>query len=119
MPGAATVTAVDDMGVTVVAVHGDLDAAGAPVLRRHLDDLLAAGRRDFVVDLAGVELVEGAGFRALVEFFTRVRIGHGDVRVCALRPPVGRVFALLHLDRVFDTFPHRDAAVASFGPGAG
>lgn len=73
-----------------------------------------------MVDLAGVEVVDGSGFRQLVRFFTRVRIGHGDVRVCALRPPVRRMFELLRLDRVFDTFDDRDAAVASFGlPDAG
>ena len=110
-----TVTTAEDRGVAVVVVHGDLDAAGAPVLRRHLDDLLAGGRRDFVVDLAAVDVVEGAGFRALVGFFTRVRIGHGDVRLCALQTPVRRVFERLRLDRVFDTFDDRPAAVASFG----
>jgi len=119
-PGATTVTATDDRGVVVVTVHGDLDAAAAPVLRRHLDDLLVAGRRNFVVDLAAVGLVDGSGFRALVGFFTRVRIGHGDVRVCALQPQVARVFELLRLHRVFDAFADRDAAVAGFGlPGEG
>lgn len=115
-----TVTTSDEQGVTVVAVAGDLDAEGAPDLRHRLDDLLATGRRDFVVDLADVELVDGSGLRALVGFFTRVRIGHGDVRVCALAPRVRRVFELLGLHRVFDTFADRGAAVASFGlPGEG
>ncbi len=100
--------------VAVVVVSGDVDAATAPQLRQQFDDLLADGQQDFVIDLSGVKFMDSSGLAALVQLFKRVRIGHGDVRLCGLQPEVGRIFELTRLNRVFDIFPDRAEAVASF-----
>lgn len=100
--------------VAVVVVAGEVDAASAPGLREQFDDLLAEGQQNFVIDLAGVGFMDSSGLASLVQLFKRVRIGHGDVRLCGLQPEVSRVFELTRLDRVFDVFPDRAGAVASF-----
>jgi anti-sigma B factor antagonist len=104
-----------DAGVTVVTVSGDLEAGTAPALRDRLDGLLAEGVQNFVVDLGGVRFMDSAGIATLVQLFKRVRIGHGDVRLCSLQPSVEKIFKLVRLHRVFDTFPDRPAAVESYG----
>lgn len=105
-------------GVAVVAVAGEIDAANVSALRGHLDDLLAKGEHNFVIDLTDVAFMDSSGLATLVQLFKRVRIGEGDVRLCGLQPKVERVFELIRLDRVFDTFAAREDAVASFsGPG--
>ena len=101
---------------TIVAVAGDVDAGSAPDLRRLLDDLLVQGDHNFVVDLTGVEFMDSSGMATLVQLFKRVRVGEGDVRLCGLQPKVRRVFELIRLDRVFDSFPTRKEAIASFEP---
>ncbi len=100
--------------VTIVAVAGDLEASTAPALRSQLDKLLAEGAQRFVIDLARVRFMDSAGIATLVQLFKRVRIGHGDVRLAAIQPSVERIFKLVRLHRVFDTYPDRSAAVGSF-----
>lgn len=103
--------------VTVVSVTGDIEAGSAPELRDRLDALLADGAQRFVIDLEGVRFMDSAGIATLVQLFKRVRIGHGDVRLCCLQPGVEKIFRLVRLHRVFDTHPDRATAVASFAAG--
>jgi anti-sigma B factor antagonist len=50
--------------VTVTAV-GEIDSTSAPVLREHLEALLAGGVEEFVVDLVGVTFLDSAGLCVL------------------------------------------------------
>jgi anti-sigma B factor antagonist len=53
-----------DNGVVVVA--GELSLAEAPILERHLADVLAKASSTVVVDLAGVEFIDSTGLSVLV-----------------------------------------------------
>lgn len=109
------VTVDHEDATVVVTPNGEVDAGTAPQLRAVLDDLLVQGFHNFVIDLSEVDFIDSSGIATLVQLFKRVRIGEGDVRVCGLQAKVQRVFALIRLDRVFDTFDRRAEAVASFG----
>ncbi len=101
--------------VVIVIVAGEVDAETAPQLRDQFDDLLTRKEQNFVIDLSQVSFMDSSGLASLVQLFKRVRIGHGDVRLCGLQPEVSRIFELTRLHRVFETFPDRAAAVSSFG----
>ncbi len=103
-------------GVAVVALGGDVDADHAGQLHAALGELLAAGVHNFVIDLSGVKVIDGTGLAELVNFFKRVRIGPGDVRLCGFPTWVTVMFAMTRLNKVFAKFESRDAAVASFAP---
>jgi anti-sigma B factor antagonist len=108
------VTVEHEGDVAVVRVEGDLDASGAPNLKDELEALLAAGQRDFVIDLAQVHFMDSAGIATLVQLFKRVRTGDGDVRLAGVQPQVEKIFRLVRLDRIFKVYPACDGAVASF-----
>jgi len=110
------VTTENEDGVAVVVVNGGLVAGHADRLAESFAGLLALGTHNFVVDLSEMGVVDSSGLATLVELFKRVRIGPGDVRLCGLQPWVKVVFVLTRLNRVFDTFDDRAAAVASFSP---
>ena len=101
-------------GIVIVAVEGDIDSETAPQLRELFDKLLGQGEQSYVIDVAGVELIDSSGLAAFVRLFKRVRIGEGDVRLCGLRPGASKVFELTRLNRVFDIFENRAEAVESF-----
>ena len=104
-------------GVAVVTLSGEVNADNAAQLDAAFGDLLAgAGTHNFVVDLSGVVVIDGAGLAELVNFFKRVRIGPGDVRLCRFPTWVKVMFAMTRLNKVFDSFETREAAVASFAP---
>ena len=101
-------------GAALVSVSGDVDAASSHLLRVAFDELVAAGQHRFVIDLAGVPFMDSSGLATLVQLFKRVRIGEGDVRICALQPPVLRIFELVRLTRVFEIFETAEEAYASY-----
>ena len=101
-------------GFALVAVAGDVDAASVHLLRAAFDGLVADGEHRFAIDLAGVAFMDSSGLAALVQLFKRVRIGEGDVRICALQPAVLRVFELVRLTRVFQLFDTAEEACSSY-----
>jgi anti-anti-sigma factor len=103
-------------GVAVVTLGGEVSADNADQLHAALGALLAEGVHNFVIDLSGVVVIDGAGLAELVNFFKRVRIGPGDVRLCRFPTWVTVMFAMTRLNKVFDRFESREAAVASFAP---
>ncbi len=113
------VTTEREDGVAVVALTGTVDAEHAVQLHGALGELLAAGVHNFVIDLSGVVVIDGAGLAELVNLFKRVRIGPGDVRLCAFPTWVKVMFAMTRLNKVFNSFETREAAVASFAPAGG
>jgi anti-sigma B factor antagonist len=110
------VTTENEGGVAVVVLGGCVDAAHAEQLHGVFGGLLADGLHDFVIDLTDVKVVDGAGLAELVGLFKRVRIGPGDVRLCGSPPWVKVMFVMTRLNRVFQAFDDRAAAVASFRP---
>jgi anti-sigma B factor antagonist len=100
--------------IVVVVVQGELDANTAPDLRAKFEELVGQGENQYVIDLAGVPVMDSSGIAALVNLFKRVRIGAGDVKLCGIREEIMGIFQLTRLDRVFDIFDNRADAVASF-----
>ena len=95
---AATVFA--DGAVTVVALRGEADRATLHVVREALEDVIADGEGDVVVDLAQTEFMDTAALRTVLRA-RETLIGSG--RQLTLRSPsrpAGRllgVFGLGHL----------------------
>ncbi|MEO0812110.1 MAG: STAS domain-containing protein [Myxococcota bacterium] len=90
---------------TVVEMFGALDAAASREAREVFTSLLEQGKKEFVIDLTGVDFIDSSGLGALVGFFKKVRIGEGDVKLAGLRQPIMKIFELTHLDRVFTMIP--------------
>ncbi|NMO88183.1 STAS domain-containing protein [Actinomycetospora sp. TBRC 11914] len=88
-------------GVHVVAVVGDVDAAGVGAVRAGVDEAVGTGARTVVLDLTGVVLLASAGMTLLLEVDQDLR-GRG----CALLLVAGSVrsvrrpLAITGLDRV-------------------
>lgn len=107
-------TVIKEGDIAVVVVEGDLDASTAPGLRAKFEELIGQGENQYVIDLAGVPFMDSSGIAALVNLFKRVRIGHGDVKLCGIGEEILKIFQLTRLDRVFDIFDTRADAIASF-----
>ncbi|MBI2544031.1 MAG: STAS domain-containing protein [Candidatus Rokubacteria bacterium] len=101
-------------GATVVAVTGDLDTASARQMKQTLNDLLDQGKTRIVVDLFGVGYIDSAGLGELVRAMKRARNGAGDLRVCALRGNVLRIFELTRLNEGMGVYPTCREALAGW-----
>lgn len=87
-------------GEVVVFVTGEVDLAAIHALRAALDRAIAGGPR-VVVDLSGVEFVDGAAVGVLEQAFRRADAVGGEVCLRSPSPAVRRLLALLDLEGVF------------------
>ena len=100
--------------VDVLEIGGRFDAHVAPKIKDWQDQAGTSSR--VVVNLAGVSFIDSAGMAVLVHGMKRCRQAGGDMRLCAMQPPVRIIFELTNLDRAFEVCASENEAVAAFGP---
>lgn len=99
--------------VDVLVLSGRFDAHASLDAAKWLNDHVVPGR--VAVDLSDVNFIDSSGIGALVLGMKRCRAQGGDVRLFGLRQPVQIIFELTRLDRAFEIYASRDAALAAFG----
>jgi anti-sigma B factor antagonist len=104
-----------DVGAaSVLSLTGRL--AGEPdyrVLDAHIAALLAEGRLDVLLDLAGLAWVNSTGLGALVAAFDAVRRRGGRLKLCAVNDRVDDVLGGCGLYSMFEVHRTEEAALAS------
>jgi anti-sigma B factor antagonist len=101
-------------GHTVLAVRGEVDVYTAPRLRERIVELVSAGHRRIVVDLAGVEFLDSTGLGVLVGALKRVRSHEGDLSLVCRAP---RILDVLEITGLTNVFAIHDSVEAAVGPG--
>lgn len=91
----------DSDGWTVVAPVGELDLSSIPQVRQRIVQLVAAGTRQVVLDLGGVDFVDSAGVGLVVMVAKRLAAHSGELRLAAPTPGVWSVFELVGLDQLW------------------
>lgn len=107
--------------VTVLTLSGQmLLDDGDLAFGRYIRDLVGRGRSRIVVDLAGVTYIDSSGVGMLAAKLKTVRESGGDMRLLHLTRRSQRLFGMLKLITVFESFDDEAAAVRSFAsrPGA-
>ena len=100
----------------VVVIDGEMDNTVVSELHAVMDELVASGVQNYVIDLSRVTFMDSSGLAALASLYRRIRIGNGDVRLCNPPADVRRIMELTRFDRVFEIYTRREDAIASFGP---
>ena len=98
-------------GVRILALSGRLDTETAADVELALQDLLGAGERRYLVDLAGIGYVSSAGLRVLLALAKKLDGGRGELKLCGLNASVRQVFDMTGFNKLFAIFPNRDAAL--------
>lgn len=105
-------TSEEDLGsVRLVIVEGRVSSATAAELARVLTAQLLDGPRKVVIDLAGVDYINGAGLRAFETAAASLAASGGELVVCRLQPPVQVAFDLAGAIPKLTIAPSRDAAL--------
>lgn len=100
----------------LVKVWGRIDSATAPELEKTLMDLIEAGKKNIVVNLAEVDYISSAGMKALLWALMKVRklIPAGDVVIAEIKPKLKETFELIGFTHLFKFFDDDLQAVGSF-----
>ena|SRR5436305_3401260 len=102
-------------GVVVLDLAGRLTAgAGAKLLTETFRALEAEGRKNVLINFAGVDFIDSTGIGALMAGTEMIRRG-GQVRIMNSTGAVQQVFQITRLNRVFPNYADEQSALQSFG----
>jgi serine/threonine-protein kinase RsbW len=103
--------------VTVLPIHGRVDAVTAPQLSAQVREQIDAGARYVLLDLSHVTFLSSSGLRSLLLIRKELMTVGGELRLAALQPQVHEVFALTGFTQVFAIHATADEALDAFGQG--
>ncbi len=101
--------------VWIIDLEGRL-VAGDKALRTAIDDILADGHRNIVVNLVGVAAIDSSGVGDLVGSKKVAEKKGAQMKLLIAQGRVRHVLDTMLLLPVFDSFDDESAAVASFQP---
>jgi len=111
-----TITEQESGDVTTLMLVGQITLDdGDLALGRFVNDLVARGRQKIILDLGGVTYIDSAGVGMMAGKLKTVRERGGDMKLLNLTTRGQRLFGMMKLHLVFETFEDADMAVRSFG----
>ncbi|HQP42255.1 MAG TPA: STAS domain-containing protein [Thermoanaerobaculales bacterium] len=105
----------DHGDVRIVELSGKITIGSGDVkIRELIDESLAAGKKNLVLDLAGVSTIDFSGIGEMVACYTTVTKKGGHLKLLRLSPKINDILQVTQLITVFDVFDNEDEAVSSF-----
>jgi anti-anti-sigma factor len=103
-----------DEDTTVVNVTGEIDMETGPAFHNGLIHALGAGRGGLIVDLSDATFMDSAALTSLVNAFDSLRRqGGGKLAIIATDPRMRALFDVARLDRDFQIYENRAAAITA------
>lgn len=106
--------AMENSGVTVVEIRGQLDSITALQVEKYLNRLLDQKKFRIVIDLREVNYISSAGWGIFIGILKEIKINNGDLKLSGLNDDVREVFQLLEIDFILPTFGSNADAIAAF-----
>ncbi len=104
-------TSIDEKGIALVNIEGEIDARTAGDLDKALSDLLAQRHSRLVLDFTQLDYISSAGLRALLRAQQAARDLEGEVRLFGLNTYVLKVFKMAGLTRMLHTAATHQEAI--------
>jgi anti-sigma B factor antagonist len=83
-------------------------------LREKVKELLQAGEKNILLNMANVHYIDSTGIGALVGSFTTIRGQGGQMKLCNLTGKVEDLLVVTKLLTVFDIFKTEEEGIKSF-----
>ncbi len=104
-----------EMGkVTILRLMGDIDEHGIDLLRSQLMHCLQERRCHIVVNMRDVKFVSYMGVGVLVERLRQCRNHQGDMKLVGVNLYTERLFRMVGITKVFETFESENQAVQAY-----
>jgi anti-sigma B factor antagonist len=87
-------------GAAVLTARGELDLASVDLLTRHVD-LVMDGHERIILDLAGLDFIDGTGLSGLIDIDAKLRRRGARLEVVNARRQVAHMLRVTGMDRVF------------------
>jgi len=105
----------EDGNLTLWRISGIVGDAHIADLKETLNQLLAAGRHNIIIDCEGVQAIDSRGLGLLITTQKEVRNHEGRMALVNLNAQFAALLELTRLNRVFEIFMDMETAKRSFG----
>ena len=110
-----TITTREVSHVTIVDLNGRITLGDeTSKLRDAIRQLIAAGKKKIILNLAHIDYIDSSGVGELVSSYTAVRNSGGDLKLLSLTKKVQDILHVTKLYTVFDIKDDEFTAVKSF-----
>ena len=102
-------------GVMVLEVSGKI--MGGPdhdLFKGEIKGIIESGTKDIVLDFSGVPWINSTGLGILISGYHAIKGVEGTMKICCVRDRVLSIFYVSQLEKIFEVFPTRDEALASY-----
>lgn len=97
--------------LTMKPLQKRIDASSAANFKEHMVGWISEGKHHMVLDLSEVDFIDSSGLVAIVSVLKMLNPLLGDLVMCCLNETVMSLFRITRMNRVFQTFPSREAAI--------
>ena len=100
----------------IIELSGKITIGSGDVkIRELIDESLAAGKKNILLDLAGVSTIDSSGIGEMVACYTTVTKKGGHLKLLRLSPKINDILQVTQLITVFDVYDDEQEAIRSFG----
>ncbi|MGA8151623.1 MAG: anti-sigma factor antagonist [Terriglobales bacterium] len=100
--------------VTIVRCNGRIVAGTEnEALRAHISGMMR-DRKNFVLHLGDVALIDSTGLGTMVRLLTSTRQTRGDLKLCNVPQNIDKVLKITNLTKLFETHDSEESAISAF-----
>ena len=100
--------------VSLVTVHGYLDAHTVPQLEKELHARAQSGDINILLDFADLTYISSAGLGLLLEVQRSVQKSDGDLKIVHMPETIHNIFSILGFSKLIQVFGSNEDALAAF-----
>ena len=100
--------------IVILSLSGRLDTMNHPLLENELNMLLENELQNLVLDCQDLDYVSSSGLRVLLKALKQFTDISGRFTICNLQPQIVQIFRISGFDKLFELYPDRTEALASF-----
>lgn len=101
--------------ITILDLDGEVRIGdSSTALRSAIRNLVAAGNKKILLNLAGVKYIDSSGIGELIANYTTVNRGSGQLKLLNLTEKVQDLLVITKLLTVFDVYDNEADALSSF-----
>ncbi|WP_272699142.1 STAS domain-containing protein [Desulfovibrio sp. Fe33] len=104
---------IEEGGVVILAVDGNLDGEGTNALEEKVLALLDNGVTSLLFDFSGLDYINSSGLRILVLAYQRLKKNSGTVAICGVKDYIQEVFEVSGYDKIFPLYTTRADALGA------
>ena len=100
--------------VRILSFQGNLDTNTSPQAESEINGLIEAGSQKLLINFEKLDYISSAGLRILLATAKKLKVSHGDLKICCLNETVQEVFDISGFVTILSVSTTEEEALAAF-----